>query len=118
MNIQLTGAVVVVPPLADGGASHSSQRQAQASLQPAPADPGAVVQAPGAQAPKPVAEAPAASAVAGTFQVAVDPETSQVTVQIVDGATRDVILKIPFEDAVAMAQTQGNGAGLLVNAKA
>ncbi len=71
-----------------------------------------------AAAPAPHQAPVAEPFVGGALQVKVDPSTSQVVIQIIDGTTKEVIQKIPADDLIEIAQGQNQTQGFLINEKA
>lgn len=69
-------------------------------------------------APQSVTPLPPSALAAGTLQFNLDPATSQVIVQIVDGNSTEIIQKIPAEDVLAFAKTIDATAGLLIKTQA
>jgi|GEM_PF-5502943 hypothetical protein len=119
MTVELNSALTATLLPTESSPGYSSIRRADAfsastSGSP-PASASAAPAAASAAAPAPIVPAPSAL---GTLQVAVDPQTSQVVVQIVDGTTDEVITKIPAEDVAALAQSAGQTSGVFVNTQA
>jgi uncharacterized FlaG/YvyC family protein len=54
----------------------------------------------------------------GQLQINVDPQTSQVVIQIVNGNTIEIIRKIPAEEVVEFAHSLDSMTGNLIKAKA
>lgn len=51
----------------------------------------------------------------GTLQVVVEPQTSQVVVEIIDGSTREAICKIPAETVIEAAKSLDQTSGVFIN---
>jgi|GEM_PF-2782784 len=113
MAIESTGATQAAHPILQDGASRSPS-----PLFDTTSSHGLAQAPPVKSAPQSVTPLPPSALAAGTLQFNLDPETSQVIVQIVDGNSTEIIQKIPAEDVLAFAKTMDATTGLLIKTKA
>lgn len=113
MTVDLTGITQAARATSPNDASRPPLPQTDAMA------PHELAQASPVQAAIPAAAlGPPSTPATGTLQFNLDPQTSQVIVQIVDGDTTEIIQKFPAESALAFAKTIDATSGLFIKTQA